>query len=147
MASRDSNCSTPKSANAEARDPVAVSWIAPDIGPGHPECSDPECGAYPYYGVAPHECFYKRGAEFTIGQSIGLPPSQWPPNFVPDLEEGETAETVAYPNACGVYYCPTCVAEGRAAGRPAQQAPSLASAERLGEAPLIERDRSREEPQ
>jgi hypothetical protein len=75
---------------------------------GNPNCAAPDCNLYPYYGVAPHICFYKRGDEFSIGQSIGLPPSQWPDNFVPDLEPGETAETVAYPNACGVYYCPAC---------------------------------------
>lgn len=76
---------------------------------GNPDCADPDCGFYPHYGVAPHECFYKRGPEFTIGQSLLKPASEWPANFVVELEPGETAETVQYPGACGVYYCPTCL--------------------------------------
>lgn len=80
---------------------------------GHPDCQSPDCNLYPHYGVAPHICYYKRGDDFKIGQSIGLPASEWPANFEPDLEEGETAETVSYPNACGTYYCPECVANGR----------------------------------
>jgi hypothetical protein len=77
---------------------------------GTPGCTNPDCGLYPYYGVAPHECFYKKGPDHTIGQSTLLPPSEWPRGFVLDLEPGEDPATVAYPNACGVYYCPDCLA-------------------------------------
>jgi hypothetical protein len=78
-------------------------------------CANPECGEYPYYGVAPHECFYKKGPEYTVGQSTLLPRNEWPDNFVLDLEPGEDPATVRYPSACGTYYCPTC-----RAGMPAQ---------------------------
>jgi hypothetical protein len=71
-------------------------------------CKNPECGDYPYYGVAPHECFYKRGAEFTIGQSLVKPVNEWPDNFALEVLKGEKPEDVKYPNACGVYYCPDC---------------------------------------
>lgn len=70
-------------------------------------CKNADCKVFPYYGVAPHKCYYKKGPEFTIGQSDVLPVETWPENFVPDLEEGETAETVKHP--CGVYYCPECL--------------------------------------
>lgn len=83
-------------------------------------CSNPECGEYPYYGVAPHECFYKKGPEFTVGQSTLLPRAHWPDSFVLDLMPGEDPETVAYPSACGVYYCPDC-----RAGMAAPPAPSI----------------------
>lgn len=75
---------------------------------GDDYCSE-DCKSYPHYGVAPHECFFKKGADKTIGQSTLLPTSEWPESFVPDLEDGETAETIQYPYACGMYYCPDCL--------------------------------------
>lgn len=69
-------------------------------------CSSSECKEYPYYGVAPHECFYKKGADFVPGQSTLLPRGEWPDNFILDLEPGERPEDIKYPSACGVYYCP-----------------------------------------
>lgn len=74
---------------------------------GRKKCSNEDCEIYPYYGVAPHKCYYKRGPEFTIGQSEILPVKTWPKNFIPDLEPGEAAETAVAP--CGVYYCPDCM--------------------------------------
>lgn len=74
------------------------------------ECNNPECADYPIYGVAPHECFYKRGAEYTVGQSLLKPTEEWPSNFVLEILNGEKPEDIAYPNACGVYYCPACKA-------------------------------------
>lgn len=65
-------------------------------------------GEYPMYGVAPHECFWRKGPEFTIGQSTLLPFDQWEAGFVPDLEDHETWADFGYPSACGVFYCPTC---------------------------------------
>jgi hypothetical protein len=93
-----------------AASPSMEEWLELPRQRGNPNCSNPDCGDYPYYGVAPHKCFYKRGPEFRIGQSIGLPQATWPANFVLDLEPGEDPETVVYPNACGVYHCPTCFA-------------------------------------
>lgn len=70
-------------------------------------CSE-ECKDYPYYGVAPHECFHKKGPDHTIGQSTLIPHQQWPDNFFPDLEPREKLEDLKYPSACGGYYCPNC---------------------------------------
>lgn len=71
-------------------------------------CKNQDCDLYPHYGVAPHECFYKRGEEFTVGQSLLMPREEWPDNFSLDIEPGEDPATVKYPNACGVYYCHDC---------------------------------------
>lgn len=73
------------------------------------QCKNPDCNFYPHYGVAPHKCYYKLGKDKIIGQSQLLPVSEWPKNFIPDLGEGETAETLKYPKACGTYYCPECL--------------------------------------
>lgn len=62
---------------------------------------------YPQYGVAPHDCYWRKGPEFVIGQST-LKPITAQDCFIPDLEDGEGWTTFAYPNACGVYYCPGC---------------------------------------
>lgn len=62
-------------------------------------CTNPACGTYPYYGVTPHTCFFRRGPEFKIGQSELLPQAEWPRNFRPDPED----------NSGGTYYCPTCL--------------------------------------
>lgn len=62
-------------------------------------CTDGSGGTvYPYYGVAPHVCFYKiPGA--TIGQSRLLPQSEWPANYAPDEDEP----------GCGTYtHCLEC---------------------------------------
>lgn len=72
------------------------------VGCGH--CD----GLYPMYGVAPHDCFWRKGPEFSIGQSTVLPVEQWTDAFVPELEDGETWADFAYPAACGIYYCPHC---------------------------------------
>lgn len=61
-------------------------------------------GTYPEYGVGPHECYWRKGPEFQIGQSTILPESNWPKNYF--LEEGASPD---YMNNCGVYYCPDCM--------------------------------------
>lgn len=73
-------------------------------------CRDPDDGEplFPMYGVAPHECYWRKGPEFTIGQSTLLPFDQWADCFVPELEDGETWADFRYPQACGVFYCPKC---------------------------------------
>ena len=73
-------------------------------------CDDPMHEYFPQYGVAPHECFYKRGPEYTIGQSLLKPRDEWPDNFILEVEPDEDPATITYPNACGVFYCPTCKA-------------------------------------
>jgi hypothetical protein len=72
------------------------------------ECSHPRHDDFPMYGPAPHECFFKKGPEFKIGQSTLLPVDDWPPNFILEVPEGEKAEDQVYPNAYGVYFCPGC---------------------------------------
>lgn len=59
-----------------------------------------EC-AYPYYGVAPHECYYKKrgGFDNPLGTSTLEPKSKWPDNFVEDSQAP----------GCGVYtHCQEC---------------------------------------
>jgi hypothetical protein len=61
----------------------------------------------PQYGVAPHECYWRKGPQFTLGQST-LVPFTGSDCFVPDLEENEDWSAFKYPSACGIYYCPRC---------------------------------------
>lgn len=73
--------------------------------PGPQPC---DCGEdFPLYGVAPHECYWRKGPEFTIGQSTLIPITE-DACFVPDLEDGEDWSAFVYPSATGVYYCPVC---------------------------------------
>lgn len=86
--------------DARPRDVDDLLW------PGFQQC---ECGEdYPLYGVAPHECYWRKGPEFTIGQSTILPIDQWQACFVPELEDDETWADFSYPAATGVFYCPKC---------------------------------------
>lgn len=73
-----------------------------------PACAHQRHADYPMYGPAPHDCFYKRGPGFSIGESVLKPSEEWPGNFVLELEPGERLEDVHYPEAMGVYYCPAC---------------------------------------
>lgn len=68
---------------------------------------EPSISYYPMYGVAPHECYWRKGPEFTLGQST-LKPFSPEDCFVPDLEDDEDWGAFQYPSACGVYYCPNC---------------------------------------
>lgn len=84
--------------------PIADSMLAP--WPGALKC---DCGeVYPMYGVAPHECYWRKGPEFVIGQSTLLPLSEWTELFVPELEDDETWADFVYPGACGIFYCGKC---------------------------------------
>lgn len=70
-----------------------------------------DCGGdYPMYGVAPHECYWRKGPGFTLGQST-LTPITANDCFVPDLEEYEGWQDFKYPQACGIFYCPRCQRE------------------------------------
>ena len=75
-------------------------------------CADPDGGEpwYPMYGVAPHECYWRKGPAYTLGQST-LTPITPDDCFIPELEHGETWADFRYPQACGVYYCPNCQRE------------------------------------
>lgn len=63
------------------------------------KCTNKECGEFPYYGVGPHTCYFRRGPQFKIGQSKMMPRSKWPKNFVSEAEGAKT----------GVWYCPVCL--------------------------------------
>lgn len=71
-------------------------------------CGAVGCDWFPQYGVAPHECYWRKGSDFIPGQSTLLPAEEWPDNFLLEVLEGEQPEDVQYPNACGVYFCPSC---------------------------------------
>lgn len=62
---------------------------------------------YPMYGVAPHDCYWRKGPQYQLGQST-LVPFRPEDCFVPELKAGETWADFGYPSACGVYYCPKC---------------------------------------
>ncbi len=78
------------------------------MGKGCDFCRDPLDGEswFPMYGVAPHECYWRKGPEFTIGQST-LKEIHRTDCFVPDLSEGGW-DGFKYPSACGIFYCPNC---------------------------------------
>jgi len=71
-------------------------------------CETCKNGEYPMYGPAPHECFWKKGPEYTVGQSTLLPIEAWPNNFLLEVDEGKQPQDMRYPNACGIYLCPDC---------------------------------------
>jgi hypothetical protein len=71
-------------------------------------CTEPDGTPFlPMYGVAPHKCFWRKGPQFTLGQS-SLVPFTDSDCFVPDLEDDEGWAAFIYPAACGIYYCPNC---------------------------------------
>lgn len=68
---------------------------------------------YPVYGMAPHECFWRKGPEFIPGQSTLVPFTE-EDCFWPDIADGKTWEDWDYPDACGVFFCPVCQREEHA---------------------------------
>ena len=66
-----------------------------DDGDGH-------C-AYPYFGAAPHTCYYMTGEP--LGASKELPPEQWPANFVLDPDAGPWT---GYPRSGTYTHCLHC---------------------------------------
>lgn len=71
-------------------------------------CETCKNGEYPIYGVAPHECYWRKGPEYQIGQSTLLPSEDWPLNFWLEVAAPLEPHEIQYPNACGVYFCPDC---------------------------------------
>ena len=67
-------------------------------------CEHPRHAEYPYFGVGPHLCFYKRGPGFVPGQSLAVPRGQWPANFTPDPDDPVEDDTAPV----GVWTCPGC---------------------------------------
>lgn len=60
-------------------------------------CDAEDCGCYPHYGVAPHDCFWRIGKPF--GESRVHPRSSWPANFIEDPDVP----------GLGTYLCPSCM--------------------------------------
>ncbi len=51
-------------------------------------CNDGDgVSVYPYYGVAPHECYFRKKGGFDdnkVGESTLTPKEEWPDNFQED---------------------------------------------------------------
>lgn len=68
-------------------------------------CNNPETGEYcmPQYGVGPHICGWRMGKP-VIGHSVGMPVSEWPENFVVDIDQWPQGNEPTL----GVWFCPHC---------------------------------------
>ena len=80
-----------------------------DISRGHCEADD--CDCYPNYGVAPHECYWRKPGGFEenpLGTSTIIDPDKWPDNFLAEIDQSEPIEQQISWGLCGVYYCPRC---------------------------------------
>lgn len=74
-------------------------------------CENESCQNYPQYGVAPHECYWRKPGGFKenpLGTSTIKPLGSWPDNFLAEIESGEPIEKALSWGLCGVYYCPSC---------------------------------------
>lgn len=79
--------------------------------PADTPCND-ECDNYPYYGVAPHECFWRKPGGFEgnkLGTSTIDPVNTWPKNFYAEIVEEQTVTQQMLGSLTGVYYCPCCM--------------------------------------
>lgn len=66
-----------------------------------------EADLYPYYGVAPHECYWKKPGGFgknPLGTSTIEPVPDWPDNFLLEVDPG--GEPQLGWGACGVFVDP-----------------------------------------
>lgn len=75
------------------------------------ECTAKDCKDYPYYGVAPHECYWRKPGGFEenpLGTSTILDLEHWPENFAAELDDPSDMEKQLSWGLCGVYYCPSC---------------------------------------
>lgn len=74
-------------------------------------CSNPDCDSYPIYGVAPHECYWRKPGGFEenpLGTSTIVPLEDWPDNFEAEIDPDKpVAEQLSW-GLCGVHYCPEC---------------------------------------
>jgi len=74
------------------------------------ECKNEECDIYPYYGVAPHECFFRKEGGFknSLGTSTIKPHSKWPDNFLAEVNPNKPINEQLKNGLCGIYFCPSC---------------------------------------
>ena len=75
-------------------------------------CQNDECEAYPIYGVAPHECYWRKEGGFeknALGTSTIEPLSEWPENFFAEIDKSKPVKEQLSWGLCGVYFCPDCM--------------------------------------
>lgn len=74
-------------------------------------CSYEGCQDFPQYGTAPHECYWRKPGGFEanpLGTSTIDPVSEWPDNFLAEVDLSISPEQNLKWGLCGVYYCPSC---------------------------------------
>lgn len=70
-----------------------------------------ECDDFPYYGVAPHECYWRKPGGFEgnkLGTSTVNPLENWPDNFLAEINPNVDIKSQLSYGLCGIYYCPAC---------------------------------------
>lgn len=75
------------------------------------KCNNPECSAYPMYGVAPHECYWRKPGGFEanpLGASTIIDMQHWPANFLAEIDPDEDVGPQISWGLCGVFVCPSC---------------------------------------
>lgn len=83
---------------------------ATEVKEEKPKCINDECDNYPYYGCAPHECYFKKpgGFDNPLGTSTVYGFEKWPGNFYAEIEDVNNIKQELSGRLCGVYYCPEC---------------------------------------
>jgi hypothetical protein len=80
------------------------------------KCTDSKCENeewYPQYGVAPHECYWKKPGGFEEnmpGDSTIEPLEKWPDSFLAEIDGSKPIKPQLQYGLCGVYFCPKCKA-------------------------------------
>lgn len=75
------------------------------------KCDCDICDAFPYYGVAHHECYWIKPGGFEgnqLGTSTIYPLEKWPDNFLAEIDRKKDIRSQLRYGLCGVYYCPSC---------------------------------------
>lgn len=94
-------------------------------------CKHEECEMYPYYGAAPHECYWRKPGGFEanpLGTSSIIDVDRWPANFLAEIDGSEPVSKQISWGLCGVYFCPHCADMAK------HESASLWSAQRIQEA-------------
>lgn len=78
-------------------------------GCGRDTCLNFEC--FPQYGVAPHECYWRKEGGFAknpLGTSTIIDVEKWPNNFLAEIDPDQPISSQIRWGLCGVHYCPDC---------------------------------------
>jgi hypothetical protein len=67
-----------------------------------------ECEYYPVFGVAPHECYWRKpgGFDNPLGTSTINPLESWPDGFYAEIDTSKPVSGQLNWGLCGVYVCP-----------------------------------------